>query len=69
MKNSLKSKTFLIPAVLVFFLGLTEIPKYPGIAGFLSVLTSSLAAALIAGAIIGGIIYLTLALNDGKRRK
>ncbi|MDO3408682.1 hypothetical protein QWJ34_02770 [Saccharibacillus sp. CPCC 101409] len=69
MKNFLKSKSFLIPTVLVFFLGLTEIAKHPGIAGFLSILTSSLVAALIAGAIIGGIIYLTLALNGGKRRK
>ncbi|CAM3392378.1 MULTISPECIES: hypothetical protein [Saccharibacillus] len=65
MKKFVTSKAVWIPFALVLVLGLVQ--NYNSGASPVSVLTSSLVAAVIAGVVIGGVIYLMFELSGMRR--
>lgn len=67
MKKFLNSKAVWIPFVLVLILGIVQNSRTD--AGFFTILTSSFAAAAIAGLVIGGVVYLMFELSGIRRGK
>ncbi|NGZ75973.1 hypothetical protein [Saccharibacillus alkalitolerans] len=66
MKTFITSKSFWIPFILVLILGVWQNFGKEG-HSLLSVLTSSLVAALISGIVIGGIVYLMFEISGMRR--
>ncbi|WP_172197787.1 hypothetical protein [Saccharibacillus qingshengii] len=65
MKKFFTSRSFWIPFVLVLILGIFQNSRSG--AHYVSIMTSSFVAALIAGVVIGGVIYMTFELSGMRR--
>ncbi|GEM_PF-5952930 len=69
MSKFFKSLFFWVPFIVVFLLGAIQTLQGSSFTTVLSVLTSSLVAALISGLVIGGVVYMTFELSGFRRKK
>ncbi|OWR28176.1 hypothetical protein CDO73_20055 [Saccharibacillus sp. O23] len=69
MAKFFKSLFFWVPFLVVFLLGAIQILQGSSFTTILSVLTSSLVAALISGLVIGGVVYMTFELSGFRRKR
>ncbi|OWA34751.1 hypothetical protein B9G55_16220 [Saccharibacillus sp. O16] len=69
MSKFFKSLFFWVPFLVVFLLGAIQTMQGSSFTSILSILTSSLVAALISGLVIGGVVYLTFEMSGFRRKR